>query len=195
MSRHTATHPDPPRRDDRPRSQDAFSGAWAAAMATAGVAIGLGNVWRFPYMMGEEGGGAFLVVYLLVVAVLGAPALMAEWALGRATGRGPWGAYQRAGLPGAKLFATLILLSIAMAASYYGVIVAQVLQDAMVYIARAVSGDASLGTLAPASAGWTAAFTAVTIAVAAGVDALGVRRGVERLSKAALPLTALLFLV
>jgi len=164
-------------------------------MATAGVAIGLGNVWRFPYMMGEEGGGAFLVIYLLVAALLGVPALMAEWTLGRATGHGPWGAYQRAGLPGAKAVAGLILLSIAMAASYYGVIVAQVLQDATVYAARAVSGDASLGTLAPASAGWTAVFTAVAIATAATTDALGVRKGIERLSKAALPLTALLFLV
>ena len=48
-----------------------------------GVAVGLGNVWRFPYMMGEYGGSAFLVVYLVFTALLAVPAMTAEWALGQ----------------------------------------------------------------------------------------------------------------
>ena len=64
-----------------------------------GVAIGLGNVWRFPYMVGQFGGAPFVFVYVIAVIVLGVPALMAEWALGRQTRRGPVGAFGGVGLP------------------------------------------------------------------------------------------------
>ena len=50
----------------------------------AGFAIGLGNVWRFPYMMGQHGGSAFLLIYLVFVLLLAVPAVSAKWALGRA---------------------------------------------------------------------------------------------------------------
>ena len=57
-------------------------------LTMAGLAIGLGNVWRFPYMMGQHGGSAFLVIYVVFIAA-GRPALSAEWSLGRATRSGP----------------------------------------------------------------------------------------------------------
>ncbi|MCL4145628.1 UNVERIFIED_CONTAM: hypothetical protein GTU68_019345, partial [Idotea baltica] len=53
-----------------------------------GVAVGLGNVWRFPYMMGQYGGSAFLFVYLLFTVLFALPALMGEIGLGRATRKG-----------------------------------------------------------------------------------------------------------
>ena len=68
-------------------------------MTMIGVAVGLGNVWRFPYMVGEFGGAPFVLFYVLMVGVVGIPALMAEWSLGRMTRRGPVGAFARAGLP------------------------------------------------------------------------------------------------
>ena len=67
-----------------------------------GVAVGLGNVWRFPYMVGRFGGAAFVLLYLLFALIIGVPALMAEWSLGRETRRGSVGAFQRAGLPGGR---------------------------------------------------------------------------------------------
>ena len=85
-----------------------FSSAFAAVCATAGVAIGLGNIWRFPYMMGKHGGAVFLLLYLVIVAAFGLPVLMAEWALGRHTRRGPWQAFERAGLPGGRFFSAVI---------------------------------------------------------------------------------------
>ena len=54
-------------------------------LTMVGVAVGLGNVWRFPYMMGEYGGSAFLVIYLLFTGLVALPALTAEWTLGRMT--------------------------------------------------------------------------------------------------------------
>ena len=58
-------------------------------MATAGFAIGLGNIWRFPYVVGENGGAAFLIVYLGFVILIGIPLLTAETSLGRKTQRSP----------------------------------------------------------------------------------------------------------
>ena len=52
-------------------------------MATAGFAIGMGNIWRFPYIVGESGGGAFILVYLILTAIIGVPLLTAEVSLGR----------------------------------------------------------------------------------------------------------------
>ena len=68
-----------------------------------GVAVGLGNVWRFPYMVGRYGGAAFVVLYLVFALGIGLPALMAEWTLGRHTRRGTLGAFERARLPGGKV--------------------------------------------------------------------------------------------
>ncbi len=61
-----------------PNSRPVFGSAWGVVLTTAGAAIGLGNIWRFPYMMGKYGGSAFLVLYLLLVVAFGRPALMAE---------------------------------------------------------------------------------------------------------------------
>lgn len=63
-------------------------------MAAAGSAIGLGNIWRFPYMAGENGGGAFLLIYLGFVLLIGIPVILSELAIGRQTERNPVGAFK-----------------------------------------------------------------------------------------------------
>ena len=62
-------------------------------LAAAGSAIGLGNLWKFPYTVGENGGGIFVFVYILAVIIVALPVLIAEIALGRSTGRNPVGAF------------------------------------------------------------------------------------------------------
>ena len=64
-------------------------GRLGVVLATIGSAVGLGNIWRFPYMLGTNGGGAFLLIYILCVLLLGLPAVIAEFFIGRhATQRG-----------------------------------------------------------------------------------------------------------
>ncbi len=58
-------------------------------MATAGAAIGLGNLWKFPYLMGRNGGASFLAVYLFFICILGVPVMMIEMSLGRRTRHTP----------------------------------------------------------------------------------------------------------
>ena len=76
--------------------RETFASRFGTLMTIVGVAIGLGNVWRFPYMVGKFGGAAFVLFYALVSIVIGVPALMAEFALGRHTRRGPVGAFEAA---------------------------------------------------------------------------------------------------
>ncbi len=73
-------------------------GTWTSKtgfiLAAAGSAIGLGNIWRFPYTAGENGGGAFVLIYLIFVALIGVPVLLAELSVGRKTERNPVGAFK-----------------------------------------------------------------------------------------------------
>ena len=70
-----------------------WSGNWGFLMALAGSAIGLGNIWKFPYVTGKYGGGAFVLVYLCCIMVIGLPILIGELTIGRATGQNPIGAF------------------------------------------------------------------------------------------------------
>ena len=71
-----------------------FGGRLSAVLVTAGSAVGLGNIWRFPYVAGENGGGAFLLIYILSVLLLGVPIMLSEFAIGRNTHRNAVGAYR-----------------------------------------------------------------------------------------------------
>ena len=64
-------------------------------MAMLGAMVGAGNIWRFPYIAGEQGGGAFILAYLALLLILAIPGLIAEVALGRYTGRGVIGAFRK----------------------------------------------------------------------------------------------------
>ena len=64
-------------------------------MATVGSAIGLGNVWKFPYITGMNGGGAFVIIYLACILLLGVPVMICEMTIGRRTRLNAFGAYRR----------------------------------------------------------------------------------------------------
>ncbi len=175
---------------DQPTSRALFATGWGAVLTTAGAAIGLGNIWRFPYMMGEYGGSAFLALYLLLVVAFGVPGLMAEYALGRHTRLGPVGAFHGVSMPGATAWSILLLVTIAMAGSYYGVILADVLYDGVAF------GRAALGGPEPAERGSTGArygCVVVTVGLSCVAITLGLRRGIERLSTIGLPFFFVLF--
>lgn len=158
-------------------------------MATAGVAIGLGNIWRFPYMMGLFGGAAFLIVYLLVVLAFGVPALMCEWALGRHTRRGPMGAFERARLPAGRWWGYLLLLTIIMASSYYSVVLGWVLYYGFLF-ASSAAVDPAQQIFGHLTANLPLQFLFVWISLALGCLALvsGVKSGIERISRLITPL-------
>ncbi len=109
-------------------SRQLFSSNLATILTMIGVSVGLGNVWRFPYMMGKYGGSAFLIIYLVFTVLFAIPALMAEWALGRETRKGPIGAFSEALGPGlGKLIGYVLIITVLVADSYYLVVIANVI--------------------------------------------------------------------
>lgn len=163
-----------------------------------GTAIGLGNVWRFPYMVGRYGGGAFVLLYLAWVVLVGIPALVAEWSLGRRTRRGPVGAFAVAGLPGGRFLGWLLFGTVSAATAYYVNAVGWVLYHGLGEAVAGLGGGFDAGAVLPPDTGFDATSFALqgacTLAVVAGCGAVllrGVRRGIERASSV---LTPILFL-
>ncbi|MBQ9624593.1 MAG: sodium-dependent transporter, partial [Clostridia bacterium] len=116
---------------------------WASKLgfllATAGSAVGLGNLWKFPYMAGLNGGFLFIVVSLVVVFLIGMPVMMSEMALGRHTQKGPVGAYSAID----KEFRIIGILPTAVAfliLSYYSVIGGWVLKYLFMYVTGGIKG-------------------------------------------------------
>jgi NSS family neurotransmitter:Na+ symporter len=76
-------------------SRDSFGSKMGVIAAAAGSAVGLGNIWRFPYVVGENGGGAFLLVYLLFVIMIGIPVMLSEFSIGRSAQLNAFGAFRK----------------------------------------------------------------------------------------------------
>ncbi|PCH92310.1 MAG: hypothetical protein COB85_08355 [Bacteroidetes bacterium] len=165
-----------------------FSSKIGSLLAIIGVAIGLGNVWRFPYMMGQYGGSAFLFIYLIFILLFAIPALTGEFALGRFTRSGPVGAFGKAfGPKFGKPFAFFIATSIFIANSYYLLIIANI-----GYLAFH-SGFYGFDT--PTSGNGAGLdnhllqylISIILLISCLGVIYMGLRKGIERLSMAIVP--------
>jgi NSS family neurotransmitter:Na+ symporter len=160
-----------------------------------GVAVGLGNIWRFPYMVGKFGGASFVLVYVLAVLLLGVPLLMAEWALGRSTRRGPVGAFAAVGLPGGRAVGWFFFLVVTAATAYYTNAVGWVLYYALAQLASAFGFAVEGAAVLPPESGFDGrsfllqlACTATVILACALVLLRGLRSGIERASRWIMPL-------
>jgi NSS family neurotransmitter:Na+ symporter len=167
-------------------------------MVLIGVAVGLANVWRFPYLAGRHGGAAFVLLYVLLNFLLGIPAIMAEWTLGRMTRQGPAGAFVTAGMPGGRGIGLLLFFTVFMAMTYYGLVVGQVLFYALHTLFLGSVGADPAGFYQSTLGGitlWNLVTTATTFLGIGVVIYLGVRKGIEAISRVAMPLVFLSLLV
>jgi NSS family neurotransmitter:Na+ symporter len=175
--------------------RETFSSRTGVLLTMIGVAVGLGNVWRFPYMVGRNGGAAFVVVYVVVVAVVGIPALMTEWTLGRHTRRGPVGAFAAAGLPFGKAVGWFFFFVVAAATGYYAAVIGWVLYFALGSAVSSIGLSLEPSAILPPehgfdlrSFGLQAGGTATILLASAAVLSKGVRSGIERVSTIVTPL-------
>ena len=104
-----------------------WSSRWLFILAAAGSAVGLGNIWKFPYVVGESGGGAFVVVYLFCIALVGIPIMMAEVLIGRQGRQSPINTMRALvkevdGSPGWTLIGWVGVFAGFLILSYYAVI-------------------------------------------------------------------------
>ncbi|REC95084.1 sodium-dependent transporter [Kushneria indalinina] len=190
---------------NKPHSHAQWSSRIAFMLAAVGSSVGLGNIWKFPYMTGESGGGAFVLVYLVCILLIGLPILMSEWLLGRLGQKNPISTMSRiAGRLKRSQAWVLIgvggILAAWLILSFYSVIGGW----ALAYVRYGASatftgldGD-SVGTLFSdllASPGtllaWHSLFMVLTIAIVAG----GVAGGLERASKILMPALVVLLAV
>ncbi len=159
-------------------------------MATAGAAIGLGNLWKFPYLMGRNGGFPFLIAYLFFIVVLGLPVMITEMSLGRKTRHDPVQAYRDID-PHAGIVGIFGVLAAFIILSYYSVIGGWIMKYIFSYgttMEAVADFDGFVGSREPVL--WHFLFMAITT----GVCYFGVS-GIERASKVMMPLLFMLLLV
>lgn len=188
--------------DQANEGREVFGSRFGVLMTMIGVAVGLGNVWRFPYMVGRFGGAAFVAVYVACALFIGVPALMAEWALARETRRGTVGAFQRGGLPGGRWVGWGLFVVVVAATAYYANVVGWVLYHALAELARPLGYHIDASAILPPDDGFVPrslhlqmAATATVILAAAVVLLRGLRSGIERASTVIMPLLYLILIV
>jgi len=182
--------------------RETFASRFGAIITMIGVALGLGNVWRFPYMVGRFGGAAFVLFYLVVVLVIGVPGLMAEWALGRYTRRGTVGAFARAGLPAGTAVGWFFFLIVIAATAYYTNVIGWVLYYAVGEVARAARVGLDVGAVLPPDTGFSPKSLILQMGCTAAVTLScvfvllrGLRAGIERASRIVIPLLCIILVV
>ncbi|HMA62549.1 MAG TPA: sodium-dependent transporter [bacterium] len=165
-------------------------------LAAAGSAIGLGNIWKFPYLVGENGGAAFIIIYLVSILIIGLPTVIAEVLIGRTAQKNPVGSFRQlsqnslfwTAVGGVGVFAGFVILS------YYNVIAGWCAG----YVVESVKGSFAaindpemagefFGSLA-GNPGWTLGFHALFMFLTVGIIYFGVSNGIEKAAKILMPL-------
>ena len=175
--------------------RDSWGSRLGFIFAVAGSAIGLANIWRFPYIVGKHGGAAFICVYLLCLVLMGFPVFMSEMLIGRTTQTSPAGAFLKLG--GTKFWSfagTMTVVTGFIVSSFYSAVAGWILG----YLVEAVGGKLSQFASSDQAilhyAGlignplWTVSFHLIFILICSSVLFLGVRQGIERASKFMMPL-------
>jgi NSS family neurotransmitter:Na+ symporter len=178
-----------------------FGSKFGVIAAAAGSAVGLGNIWRFPYVAGENGGGAFLLVYLGFILLIGIPVMLSELSIGRSAQLNAFGSFKK--LAPGKPWYLIGLLGIVAAfviLSFYSTVAGWTLEYVYTSIANAHKGFTpeqfeqtfetfKSGTFRPVF--WQMIFMALT----AGIVLAGVQKGIEKYTKALMPLLFVLIVI
>lgn len=183
------------------QERDAFSGKIGVIAAAVGSAVGLGNIWRFPYITGENGGGAFLLVYLFFVLAIGFPVMLAELSIGRRAQRNALGTFRKLA-PGKPWYLVGVMGIVAafLILAFYSTVAGWTLE----YLVKS-AGNRFAGMNAGQLSGsfesfHTSAFRPllwqlVFMILTALIVFSGVRKGIEKYTKILMPVLVLLILV
>lgn len=175
------------------KSRNSFSGSIGFVLAAAGSAVGLGNIWRFPYLAAKDGGGLFLVVYLLLAITFGFTLLTSEIAIGRKTKQSPLTAYSKL-KEGWGFLGILACIVPMIIMPYYCVIGGWVIK----YLLAFVTSDAKVAAEDGYFTGFITAetepivMTVVFLAIVAFIVFRGVNKGIESFSKVLMPILIVL---
>lgn len=178
-----------------------FTSKIGFVLAAVGSAVGMGNIWMFPYRTGQYGGAAFLIPYLLFIALFGYVGLSGEFAFGRLTGTGPIGSYEYAmktrGTKGGAILGAIPLFGSLGIAIGYSIIVGWVLRCAFGALTGTLMSTepetffAQMSATHLSSVPWHAIVVVITVAILI----FGVSGGIEKINKVMMPAFFILFLI
>lgn len=181
--------------------RDAFSSRLGIIAAAAGSAIGLGNIWKFPYITGQYGGAAFIIIYLICIALIGMPVMLSEFALGRRAQKNAIGTFKKLA-PNTPWFLTgwLGLVAAFVILAFYGVVAGWTMAYVWKSILNQFAGmDAE--TITNTFVGmitnpvqpiiWQVLFMALTAGIVLG----GIKDGIEKYTKILMPLLLVIILI
>ena len=179
----------------------AFSSKIGVLLAAAGSAVGLGSIWKFPYIVGENGGGAFIILYVACSMIFGLPLVMNEFAVGKYSGRSAYGAFRAlSGSNRWQWFAWTTILTVILLMSFYFVVTGWCVYYLVAAAMNSFDGmDATaLTTFFKSFEGHAPTmivYATIAIMMTAAVLWFDVNKGIERLSKILMPLLFLMLLV
>ncbi|MEO8599155.1 MAG: sodium-dependent transporter [bacterium] len=182
--------------------RDGFTSSFGVLAATLGSAVGLGNIWKFPYLTGANGGAGFLLVYLLATLLIGLPVMIAEITIGRQAKANPITALQTLAPKGQPwwLIGAFGMLAAFLILSFYSEVVAWV----FAYVFKAIGGSILSSDRNVTEAAFSALISDPwqsvlwqwgVLSLMGGILLLGVTKGIEALTKKLMPLLFLLLLL
>lgn len=178
------------------KKQNHFSGQLGFVLAAAGSAVGVGNLWRFPYLAAKDGGGLFLIIYFVLVLTFGFTLLTSDIAIGRRTKQSAIGAYTQM-RPKWKFLGILTFLVPVLIMTYYAVIGGWITKYAVTYTtgqAKAAAGDDYFTSFITSSTS-PVVYALIFMAVTAFIVYNGVEEGIERVSKWMMPILLVLVVI
>ncbi len=179
------------------KPRDSFSGRFGIIAAAAGSAIGLGNIWRFPYICGQNGGGAFVLLYLVCVVLIGLPVLLSEFSVGRRAQSNAYRAFKILS-PGTRWYSIGIMGIVAafMILSFYSAVGGWTIE----YIFRSIFSTISDHPKEQFNGFITGSYKPILyqlifLFLSLGIVVMGVKKGIERSSKILMPLLLILLVI
>ena len=172
------------------KERETFGSRLGFILVSAGCAIGLGNVWKFPYMAGKYGGAAFILIYLIFLVLLGLPVLVCEFAVGRASRKSTARAFHDLEPEGANFhnFSYMSMVSNYVLMMFYTMVAGWMLYYCYAMAAGKLDGKdsaqvADYFTGLQDSAGTMTLWMIIVVVLSFGVCSLGVQRGLEKITK------------
>ena len=169
------------------KEREKFGSRLGFILVSAGCAVGLGNVWKFPYICGENGGAAFVLIYLVFLAMLGFPILCAEFAIGRGSGKGAARAFEVLESKGSKwhYFKWVSVVGSYILMAFYTMVAGWMLYYAWLEASGKMAGLDSEKVSAKFASmlgnpGNMTIWTIVAVVLSFGVCALGLQNGIEK---------------
>lgn len=180
------------------KKRSSFSGKLGFVLSAAGASVGLGNIWRFPYLAAKYGGGIFLLIYIILALTFGYSMIVAETSIGRMTGKSPVGAFHSFGKAkwlsfGGWINAIIPILIV----PYYSVIGGWVIKYLFEYVtghAGTVAADGYFSSFISSGAATEICFL-IFVFITLAIIFAGVRNGIERVSKFMMPVLVVLSVV